>query len=118
MKQQSNRLRSLRESIGLSQVKFADVIGSTQSSINDMRTDKRHRLWSFCANMRIISMFRWTISSSAVTSRRARCIRQSPWLVRAILSLLNLWRCVLTPTSLMNDKLKKTPLQMLEEVKA
>ena len=34
MKQLGNRLRSLRESIGLSQAKFADVIGSTQSSIN------------------------------------------------------------------------------------
>ncbi|PWM71844.1 MAG: transcriptional regulator, partial [Bacillota bacterium] len=29
MKQLGNRLRSLRESIGLSQAKFADVIGST-----------------------------------------------------------------------------------------
>ena len=34
MKQLGNRLCSLRESIGLSQAKFADVIGSTQSSIN------------------------------------------------------------------------------------
>lgn len=34
MKQLGSRLRSLRESIGLSQAKFAEVIGSTQSSIN------------------------------------------------------------------------------------
>ena len=34
MKQLGNRLRALRESIGISQAKFADVIGSTQSSIN------------------------------------------------------------------------------------
>lgn len=34
MKQLGSRLRSLRESIGLSQAKFADMIGSTQSSIN------------------------------------------------------------------------------------
>ena len=34
MKQLGNRLRTLRESIGISQAKFADVIGSTQSSIN------------------------------------------------------------------------------------
>lgn len=34
MKQLGMRLRTLREGIGLSQSKFADVIGSTQSSIN------------------------------------------------------------------------------------
>ena len=34
MKQLGMRLRALREGIGLSQSKFADVIGSTQSSIN------------------------------------------------------------------------------------
>ena len=34
MKQLGIRLRALREGIGLSQSKFADVIGSTQSSIN------------------------------------------------------------------------------------
>ena len=34
IKQLGNRLRALRESIGISQAKFADVIGSTQSSIN------------------------------------------------------------------------------------
>ena len=34
MKQLGSRLRSLRESIGLSQAKFANVIGTTQSSIN------------------------------------------------------------------------------------
>ena len=39
MKQLGMRLRALREGIGLSQSKFADVIGSTQSSIN--RYEKR-----------------------------------------------------------------------------
>lgn len=34
MKQLGMRLRTLREGTGLSQSKFADVIGSTQSSIN------------------------------------------------------------------------------------
>ena len=34
MKQLGMRLRALREGIGLSQSKFADLIGSTQSSIN------------------------------------------------------------------------------------
>ena len=34
MKQLGMRLRAMREGIGLSQSKLADVIGSTQSSIN------------------------------------------------------------------------------------
>lgn len=34
MKQLGNRLRVLREGLGISQTKFAEVIGSTQSSIN------------------------------------------------------------------------------------
>ena len=34
MKELGNRLKILREGTGLSQAKFAEVIGSTQSSIN------------------------------------------------------------------------------------
>ena len=34
MKEVGKRLKALRESIGLSQVKMAEAIGSTQSSIN------------------------------------------------------------------------------------
>ena len=34
MKQLGNRLRTLREGLGISQAKFAEIIGSTQSSIN------------------------------------------------------------------------------------
>ena len=34
MKEVGKRLRALRESLGLSQVKMAEVLGSTQSSIN------------------------------------------------------------------------------------
>ena len=34
LKQLGNRLRTLREGLGISQAKFAEIIGSTQSSIN------------------------------------------------------------------------------------
>ena len=39
MKQLGIRLRTLREGIGISQAKFAEIIGSTQSSIN--RSEER-----------------------------------------------------------------------------
>ena len=46
MKEVGKRLKALRESIGISQVKMAEAIGSTQSSVNryengqSTRTDK------------------------------------------------------------------------------
>jgi len=43
MKQLGMRLRALREGIGLSQSKFADVIGSTQSSINRFGSAARNK---------------------------------------------------------------------------
>ena len=75
MKQLGMRLRALREGIGLSQSKFADVIGSTQSSINRYKTVRQRRPLSFCANMRIILTFQWTISLPAVMIRMASCMR-------------------------------------------
>ena len=39
MKEVGKRLKALRESIGLSQVKMAEAIGSTQSSINRYEND-------------------------------------------------------------------------------
>ena len=61
----------------------------------DMKTAKLRLRWSFCVNMRTILTFRWITSLPAATSRRASCIRRSPRLARAILSLRNLWRCAL-----------------------
>lgn len=95
MKQLGNRLRALRESIGISQAKFADVIGSTQSSIN--RYENGQATPTVELLRKYADYFDVSMDSSlpAATSRRANCIRRSPRLARAILSLRNLWRCAL-----------------------
>ena len=86
MKQLGMRLRALQEGIGLSQSKFADVIGSTQSSITAMKTVRQRRLLSFCASMRTILTFQWTTSSPAAIIRMASCMRQNLRLTRTILN--------------------------------
>ena len=70
-------LRALREGIGLSQSKFADVIGSTQSSINRYENGQEHRLLSFCTSMRTILTFQWTTSSPAAMIRMASRMSQN-----------------------------------------
>ena len=68
------RLKTLREGMGLSQKKMAELLKS---------------------GMQTILMSRWTISPAAVTSRRASCIRHG----RRSLTIRNwesLLRCALT----------------------
>ena len=63
MKEVGKRLKALRESIGISQVKMAEAIGSTQSSIN-----RYENPWRCSAVMRITLMCRWIISLPGRTS--------------------------------------------------
>ena len=94
MKELGTRLKILREGTGLSQAKFAEVIGSTQSSINRMRMDRQCHQWNFCADMRTILMSLWTTYLPAATARRTSCIkRRRPGTTR---NLQNLSRCTLT----------------------
>lgn len=86
MKQLGMRLRALREGIGLSQSKFADVIGSTQSSINRYETVRQRRQLSFCASMRTILTFQWTIFLPAAMIRTASCMKRNLRLTRTILN--------------------------------
>lgn len=95
MKQLGNRLRSLRESIGLSQAKFADVIGSTQSSIN------RYENGQATPTVGLLRKYAdyFDVSMDYIFARcdepQGGCIRQSPQLAKEIPSLHNLWRCAL-----------------------
>lgn len=76
MKQLGMRLRALLEGIGLSQSKFADVIGSTQSSINRSENGQATPTIELLhASMRTTLTFQWTISLPAVMIRMASCMR-------------------------------------------
>ena len=68
MKEVGKRLKALRESIGISQVKMAEAIGSTQSSVNRYENGQSPRLWNCSAAMRITLMCRWIISLPGRTS--------------------------------------------------
>ena len=65
MKELGKRLRVLRESVGLSQAKLAQEIGSNQSSINRYENGQAAPTVNSCASMRTTSMCQWTISLPA-----------------------------------------------------
>lgn len=94
MKQLGNRLRTLREGLGISQAKFAEIIGSTQSSINRYENGQatptvellRKYADYFDVSMDYISL--------AAMSRKASCIKQSlRWKITR--NSQSLWRCAL-----------------------
>lgn len=95
MKQLGSRLRALRESIGISQAKFADVIGSTQSSIN------RYENGQATPTVELLRKYAdyFDVSMDYIFARcdepQGKLYQAKPRLARAILSLRNLWRCAL-----------------------
>ena len=86
MKQLGMRLRALREGIGLSQSKFADVIGSTQSSINRYENGQATPTVELLQSMRTILTFQWTIFLPAAMIRMASCMKRNLRLTRTILN--------------------------------
>ena len=68
MKEVGKRLKALRESIGISQVKMAEAIGSHSPASTATKTASPPRPWNCSAAMRITLMCRWIISSPGRTS--------------------------------------------------
>lgn len=95
MKQLGNWLRALRESIGISQAKFADVIGSTQSSIN------RYENGQATPTVELLRKYAdyFDVSMDYIFARydepQGKLYQAKPPVGEGILSLLNLWRCAL-----------------------
>ena len=86
MKQLGMRLRALREGIGLSQSKFADVIGSTQSSINRYENGQATPTVDLLRKYADYLTFQWTTSSPAAMIRTASCMKRNLRLTRTILN--------------------------------
>ena len=86
MKQLGMRLRALREGIGLSQSKFADVIGSTQSSINRYENGQATPTVDLLRKYADYFDVSMTIFLPAVMIRMASCMRQNLRLTRTILN--------------------------------
>ena len=118
MKQLGVRLRILREGIGLSQAKFADVIGSTQSSIN------RYENGQATPTVELLRKYAdyFDVSMDYIF---ARCDEPQGKLYRAVPpadannpELRRFVDMCFDPDSPMNEKLKSTLIQMLGEVEA
>ena len=110
MKQLGNRLRTLRESIGISQAKFADVIGSTQSSIN------RYENGQATPTVELLRKYDYIFARG--DEPQGKLYQAKPPVGEGNPELAQFVEMCFDPTSPMNDKLKKTLIQMLGEVKA
>lgn len=117
MKQLGNRLRALRESIGISQAKFADVIGSTQSSIN------RYENGQATPTVELLRKYAdyFDVSMDYIFARcdepQGKLYQAKPPVGEGNPELEQFVEMFFDPSSPMNDKLKKTLIQMLGEVK-
>lgn len=121
MEMVGQRLRTLRESVGLSQNKLAGMIGVRQSSINRYENGQ---------SVPSIQTFRWyadyfDVSMDYIFGRtdkpQGKLYNYEPQLIRdkteSNQELRQFVEMCFDPKSPMNDKLKQTLIRMLEEGK-
>ena len=118
MKQLGMRLRALREGIGLSQSKFADVIGSTQSSIN------RYENGQATPTVELLRKYAdyFDVSMDYIFTRcddpQGKLYEAKPPVDANNPELRKFVEMCFDPESPMNEKLKEAMLKMLGEAKA
>ena len=108
MKEVGKRLKALRESIGLSQVKMAEAIGSTQSSIN--RYENGQSTPSVDLFRRYADYF--DVSLDYIF---ARTDKFKPKAAPEREEMRRFIEMCFDPQSPMNEKLKETLFRMMEE---
>ena len=117
MKEVGKRLKALRESIGLSQVKMAEAIGSTQSSINRYENGQ---------STPPVELFRryadyFDVSMDYIFGRtdnpQGKLYEYKPKIQQNDPQMQKFVEMCFDPTSPMNARLKETLLQMLGEAK-
>ena len=112
------RLRALREGIGLSQSKFADVIGSTQSSIN------RYENGQATPTVELLRKYAdyFDVSMDYIFARcddpHGKLYEAKPPVDANNPELRKFVEMCFDPESPMNEKLKEAMLKMLGEAKA
>ena len=117
MKQLGMRLRALREGIGLSQSKFADVIGSTQSSIN------RYENGQATPTVDLLRKYAdyFDVSMDYIFARcddpHGKLYEAKPPVDANNPELRKFVEMCFNPESPMNEKLKEAMLKMLGEAK-
>ena len=118
MKQLGMRLRTLREGIGLSQSKFADVIGSTQSSINRYENGVARDV--LAGELRKYADY-FDVSMDYIFARcddpHGKLYEAKPPVDANNPELRKFVEMCFDPESPMNEKLKEAMLKMLGEAK-
>ena len=115
MKEVGKRLKALRESVGFSQVKMAEAIGSTQSSINRYENGQATpsvellRRYADYFDVSMDYIFARCDSPQGKLYQAAPTVRDNPELAKFV-------EMCFDPGPPMNEKLKQAMLQMLKGV--
>ena len=114
MKKLGNRLKILREGTGLSQAKFAEVIGSTQSSIN------RYENGQATPSVELLRRYAdyFDVSLDYLLARtdnpQGKLYEHRPKIAPGSEEMKQFIEMCFDPQSPMSEKLKQTLLQMME----
>ena len=117
MKEVGKRLKALRESLGLSQVKMAEALGSTQSSIN------RYENGQATPTVELLRKYAdyFDVSMDYIFARcddpQGKLYEAKPPVDANNPELRRFVEMCFDPESPMNEKLKEAMLKMLEEAK-
>ena len=117
MKEIGKRLRALRESLSLSQAKLAELLGITQSSLN------RYENGQATPTVELLRKYAdyFDVSMDYIFARcdepQGKLYQAKPPVAEGNPELAQFVEMCFDPTSPMNDKLKKTLIQMLGEAK-
>ena len=115
MKEVGKRLKALRESIGISQVKMAEAIGSTQSSVN------RYENGQSSPSVELLRRYAdyFDVSLDYIFARtdkpQGKIYEFRPKASPAREEMRRFIEMCFDPQSPMNEKLKETLLRMMED---
>ncbi|MBC3939260.1 XRE family transcriptional regulator [Anaerotruncus massiliensis (ex Liu et al. 2021)] len=117
MKEVAERLRSLRESVKLSQVKMAEVVGVKQSSLN--RYELNQASPTFETLMRYVDYFDVSLDYlfGRTDNPQGKLFEYRPKIEQSDPEMEKFVEMCFDPKSPMNERLKETLVKMLEEAK-
>ena len=117
MKEVAERLRTLREGVKLSQVKMAEIVGVKQSSLN--RYEQNQASPTFETLTRYADYF--DVSMDYIFGRtdnpQGKLYEYKPMVATSDPTMRKFVDMCFDPKSPMNERLKETLLQMLEEAR-
>lgn len=117
MKEVGERLRTLRESVKLSQTKIAEIMGLKQSSVN------RYELGQSSPSFKTLLQYAdyFDVSMDYIFARtdkpQGKIYEYQPKIIEDTPEMRQFVEMCFEPNSSMNDRLKQTIMEMLKEAK-